>query len=269
MSAALFRATFRSNWVLVVVFTVLSTAYLVMILSMFNPENLEAIAASIEAAPPALAAAVGMDVIPTTLTDFAANYFYRFLVQLFLLVHVIILPLRLMVRHVDRGSMGYLLSTPNSRAGIAGTQAAYMVASLAVMAAVLTAAALAFARATSLGAMDVAAFLSLNLATFLLSVAMASITFFCSCLWNETRWAAGVSTAVLVTFFVLSLIGRYGHDQGLYGVASRFSIFRLLRARAIVGGDVNMLVNDELLVLIAALGIGGGIAVFRRRDLPL
>jgi ABC-2 type transport system permease protein len=267
MSGALLRETARENRVILAVFTVVSTGYLMLIMSMFDPDNLEALKASIETAPPALAAAVGMNVIPTTLTDFAANYFYGFLVQLFLVVHVILLPLRLVVRHVDRGSMAYLLSTPTGRVGVAGTQAFYMVASLAVLALVLTGGALAFSAAKSPGAMDVPAFVSLNLTTFLLSVAMASITFFFSCVFDEMRNAAGAATAVLVTFFVLSLVSRYGHGEGVYGTLDRLSIFHLLPARAIVMGEANVWLNNGLLLAIAGLGIGGGMAAFRGRDL--
>ncbi|MCG6920782.1 MAG: ABC transporter permease [Acidobacteria bacterium] len=269
MNLALFRASLRSNWVLLLVFTVISTAYLVMILSMFDEEHLKQIKGAIEMAPPALSAAVGMDVIPTTLTDFAANYFYGFLVQLFLIVHVLILPARLVVRHVDRGSMSYLLSTPNSRTTIAWTQAVYMAASLAVMAVVMTTTALAFSESQFPGVMDVPAFLSLNLATFLVSLAMAAVSFFFSCIWSETKHAVGCSTAVLVSFFVLTLVGRYGHHEGFYGVAGKVSIFQLLPARAIVSGETNMLVNDGILIVLIAVFVVGGVYAFSRRDLPL
>ena len=269
MSIALFRATLKSNWILLLVFIAITLGYLIMILSMFDPENLKAIESAIEMAPPGLAAAVGMDKIPVNVTDFAANYFYGFLVQLFLIVHMILLPLRLVVKHVDNGSMSYLLSTPNSRGRIAATQACYLVVSLAVLALAVTSIAIGFAQSVFPGELDIQAFISLNFTTYLLSLAMGSITFLFSCIWNETRYAAASSSAVLIMFFVLSLVGRYGHSEGFYGIAERFSIFQLLQARAIVEGEIDMVLNNGLLLLITAVGLIGGIWIFKKKDLPL
>jgi ABC-2 type transport system permease protein len=243
--------------------------YLLLILGMYNEGNMQYIAASVQALPPGLSAAVGMDTVPTTLTDFAADYFYRFLVQLFLTLHVTIVPIRLVVSHVDSGAMAYLLSTPNSRASVVGTQAVYLVASLAVMAFVLTCVGVGFAAAVQPGLLDVGAFVRLNFSVFLLSLAMAAITFFCSCAFNESKPAVAVSVAVLVGFFVVAVIARIGHGQGLYGVIDHLSIYHLLKAREIVSGQANTWLNNGLLAAIAGAGIGGGTIVFSRKDLPL
>lgn len=269
MNIPFFLSTIKTNWKLLVIFTVITLAYLIMILGMYDPENLKQIAAAIEMAPPALAAAVGMDVIPTTLTDFIANYFYRFLIQLFLIVHVIILPIRLVAKYVDSGSMSYLLSTPNSRIKIATTQMIYLTLSLFVMAIVITGIALLFCQSRFPGDLDVPAFLSLNFATFLVSLAMGAVVFFFSCLMNEVKSAAAWGTGILVVFFVLSLVGKYGHSEGFYGVLERFSIFHLLRARAIVQGEVNMVANNTILLAIILIFFGGSVLVFKKKDLPL
>lgn len=269
MSVALLRATIRANWWILAIFTVVSLMYLLLILGMYDQENMQYIESSIESLPPGLSAAVGMDTVPTSLTDFAATYFYRFLVQLFLTVHVAIVPIRLIVSHVDRGAMSYLLSTPNSRKAVVGTQAVYLVASLAVMAVVLTTVGIAFAAAVHPGDLDIAAFAKLNLAVFLLSVAMGAITFFFSCAFDEARSAIVASTAVLVGFFVISVIARIGHGHGAYGIIDHFSIYYLVKARAIVSGEAGLLFGNGVLALIGAAGIGGGLLVFSRRDLPL
>jgi TRAP-type mannitol/chloroaromatic compound transport system permease large subunit len=98
---------------------------------------------------------------------------------------------------------------------------------------------------------------------------MAAVSFFFSCIWSETKHAVGCSTAVLVSFFVLTLVGRYGHHEGFYGVAGKVSIFQLLPARAIVSGETNMLVNDGILIVLIAVFVVGGVYAFSRRDLPL
>ena len=162
MSLPLFKYTLKSNWSILAIFTVLMVGYLVLILSMYDEGIVQTLEAMVEVYPPGMLAAVGMDKIPTDLTHFAASYFYDFLVQLLLLVHVIILPIRLVVKHVDDGSMSYLLSTPNSRVKIVVTQAIYMVLSLGIMMVVVTAIAVLFSQSVSPGKLDIRAFLSLS-----------------------------------------------------------------------------------------------------------
>jgi len=268
MNFPLFKFTLKSNWVILVIFTVIMVGYLVLILSMYDEKIIQSIRVMIEMYPPGMMAAVGMDKIPTNLIDFAANYYYDFLVQMFLLVHVIILPIRLVVKYVDNGSMSYLLSTPNSRVEIVVTQAVYLILSLGVMMAAVTAIAVLFSQSFSPGTLDIPAFLSLNLATYLTALAMASIVFFFSCFWNSTIYAAGSGSAVLVLFFIFSMIGRFGHNEGVYGIISKVSIFQFLQARAIINGEVNMWINSAILLLITAGSTGAGITVFRRKDLP-
>jgi len=182
---------------------------------------------------------------------------------------VAILPIRLVVSYVDRGAMSSLLSTPNSRTKVVGTQAAYLVANLAVMAVVLTSVAVAFCAAVHPGLLDLEAFVKLNFAVFLLSVALGAITFFFSCVFNEARTAIGVSAAILVGFFVVSVIARIGHGEGVYGIIGHFSIYHLLKSREIINGQANLWLNNGLLALISAAGIGGGLYILSRKDLPL
>lgn len=269
MNIALFRSTLKSNWILILIFSVISLLYLILIISVYNPENLKNLEAALKMIPAEISATVGMDAIPTSLTDFIAAYFYDFLIQLFLIIHVIILSVRLVVRYVDRGSMSYLLSTPNSRLKIIITKVVYMSASLAVMIIIMTVLAIIYSASSHPGALNIPAFLSLNFTTYLVALAMASISFFFSCLWNNVKYAAGSSTAILAAFFVFTLIGKYGHHKGIYTIVESFSIFQLLQSREIVAGDINMVLNNGLLILIIAIFIGGGLLVFKKKDLPL
>lgn len=269
MNFPLFWSSIKANWNLLLIFTLIMLAYLMMILSMYTPDFLSTLAAAIDMVTTDIAATVGMNKIPTSLIDFVAVYFYGFLTHLFLLVHTILLPLRLMVKYVDRGSMSYLLSTPNSRLEIAVTQVVYMAASLLVMMLVLTCLPLAYTASSHPGAMDIPAFICLNFTTYLVGLAMASITFFFSCFWNNMKYAAFSSSALLGLFFIFTLLGKYGHSKGVYGIVEIFSIFQLHRAREIVMGETNMFINNGLLLLIIAIFIGSGILVFKKKDLPL
>lgn len=269
MNFPLFKLTAKNNWILWLIFTVLTMGYLMLIVMIYNPETMQQIEAAINMVPEGLAAAVGMDSIPVDITDFIANYFYGFLVQLFLLVHVIILPIRLVVSEVDNGSMAYLLSTKVSRRVVISTKAIYMVLSLFAMVAVMTLVATIASVSMFPGDLDILAFMSLNFTTFLVALAMASIVFFFSSIMNQSMHAIVAGAGILVLFFVLSLVARYGHSEGFYAVLGNLSIFRFLQARAIISGEINMWINNSILVLIVVGFLVAGIYRFSKRDLPL
>lgn len=265
MSRALFKTTIKNNWILWLIFTLVSLGYLLMIVSMYSDDFVDYIGNALKAVPEGLASAVGMDTIPMNVTDFVANYYYGFLTHLFLTAHVILLGLRLVVKEVDNGSMAYLLSTPSSRFSVIVTKYLYMVLSLLAMIAIMTLLAIAAAGTP----LDVWRFVQLNFTTWLVAVAMASIVFLFSSVMNNTSMAAASGGGILILFFIFTLIDSYGHSEGFYGVIGNFSIFSLLRAREIVSGEVNLWINNFLLLFIALGSAGTGMLIFIKRDLPL
>ena len=137
MNRTLFAKELRSNlFVFGIVYAVL-VMYIAVVVSMFDPElgkSLDMMMASM----PELFAAFGMATQATTLTDFMLNYLYGFLLTMFSFVLIVIMANKLMVRYLDRGTMSYLLATPNSRTRIATTLAGAMVALLALLAMLVT-----------------------------------------------------------------------------------------------------------------------------------
>lgn len=83
------------------------------------------------------------------------------------------------------------------------------------------------------------------------------------------KHAAASSVAVMCSFIVFSAIGNVGRHHGVYTIVESFSVFQLLKARDIVAGRIGMAVNNGILLFIIAVFIGGGISVFRNKDLPL
>lgn len=269
MNLALFRSALKSNWLLILIFSIVSLLYLILFVSIYDPEILETMEVALGMIPAEITATVGMDTIPVSLTDFLAAYFYNFILYLFLVIHTIILPVRLIVRYVDRGSMSYLLSTPNSRLKISITMVVYIASSLAVMILIMTVITIIYSALVQPNALDIPAFLSLNFTTYLVALAMASISFFFSCLCNNMKYATGFNTAIIAGFFIFELIGKFGQHAGIYTVVESVSIFQLLRSREIVAGIINMALNNGILILIIAVVMSGALLVFKNKDLPL
>jgi len=118
VSFSLFKATIKSNWVVFLIFFAVLLMYMVIMLGMYDPETMDAMNLYVEALPQGMMEAFGYDIPVTNLITFMAVYFYGFLVIMFPLIYCIILANRLVAVLVDRGSMAYLLATPNTRAKI-------------------------------------------------------------------------------------------------------------------------------------------------------
>ena len=71
---------------------------------------------------PELFAAFGMTNAGATMLDFVANYLYGFILIAIPMLCLVLIAVRLVARYVDRGSMAYLLATPNTRGTIVTTQ---------------------------------------------------------------------------------------------------------------------------------------------------
>ncbi len=269
MIFSLFRYTFRTNWPLVIIFSLIISAYVMLTVSMYDMEIINNIQTVIKMYPPELMASIGMDKIPASLTDFVASYIYDFLTPLVLAIYATILPLRLIVRFVDRGSMAFLLSTPHSRLQIALTQVIYMILSLFLIFLIITVSGIAFGAYNKPGDLDIVSFISLNFTAFLLSMALSSITFFFSCHFNTMQNALIASASLLSAFFVLFLAGKFGHHRGVYHLLELVTVFYLLPSREIVNGDVNLLLNNAILIVLSITLITGGLYRFNKKDLPL
>ena len=112
----------RANYKILLLFLAVLTLYVSMVTAMYDPKLGEALAAMMETMPE-IFSLVGMQNPGTTLGEFLVNYLYGFLLVVLPLVFIVLMANRLMARYVDRGSMAYLLATPNKRRRIAMTQA--------------------------------------------------------------------------------------------------------------------------------------------------
>ena len=99
-----------------------------------NPDSAEALNTMLELLPEGMVKALGFQNMGTDLTGYLSNYLYGFIFLTFPMIYCAIMANRLIAKHVDSGSMAYLLTTPHSRVRIATTQAIYLAASvLAIM----------------------------------------------------------------------------------------------------------------------------------------
>lgn len=266
MSYPLLKATVKANWIITLIFVVLLCMYMGSIISLYNPNSTQAMEETLKLLPEGLAKVMGIGSMPTDLVGFLGNYFYGMLVFMIPLIYVSIMGNRLITKHVDNGSMAYLLSTPNNRVKIAFTQGLYFLASITVLFIFLTGVTIGICQSLYPNMLDIPAFVILNTCALLLTCAISSICYFFSCLFSEVKYSLAFGAGVPVMFFMLNMIG--GVKEELDWLAS-LSLYRLFRATEIISGTSDVLRICLIFILITLGLYTAGIYVFKKKNLPL
>ena len=116
------------------------------------------------------------------LTGYLAGYLYGFIYTLFPAVFLIFLSNRLVTKHVDNGSMVYLLNTPNSRKKIIITQALSTIIFLVSIYIVNVLVGIVLSQIMFDDLLNINDYLLLNLVTVSTLICISSINFLFSCI---------------------------------------------------------------------------------------
>lgn len=266
MNMTLFKANIKSNWGVGLIIISVMFMYFSILGSMFDPDSLESLIAMMEAMPRELIAAMGFDNFGTTLTTYMGNAYYNFIAILFPMIFVIVVGNRLVAKHVDSGSMAYLLSTPNSRLKIVKTQAVFFIFSLNIIFLLLTIVGLLTSQIMFPGELDVPKFILLNLVTLFTFYAISGITFLASCTFDDTKYSLGFGAGIPIGFFVINMLANAGDKMDWLRL---FTIFTLHNPDKIIEGSSFTVVAIIALLSIAAASYIAGIVIFNRRNLSL
>jgi len=266
MSWVLFKYSTRSSFLISIIFFAVMLFYMAIIIAMYDPENLQAMSKIIQLLPEELAQAMGYGLAVTDMTSFMASHYYGFLIILFPLIYCIIIGNRLVAKHIDRGSMAYILSTPHTRVKIVTTQAVYLVVSTTLLIALIGALGLVVSQVMFPGDLDISTYLSLNLGAILLLLAISATCFFFSCLFNDTKYSLLFGGGIPVVFFVISTLADVSGSYDWFKFLTLFTLFDPIEIISV--GHVGLL-NGLILAVIAITLYGSGIYIFNRKDLHL
>jgi ABC-2 type transport system permease protein len=265
MSGALFKRECRGNWKLLVIFMAVLSLYGSMIIAMFDPKLGESLNLMMESMPE-IFALVGMNNPGSTLLEFIINYLYGFLAVVFPLIFTIVLSNGLVARYVDRGSLAYLLATPNTRRKIVLTQAAALLLGTAVLVGYLTGLCVGAGAMLFPGKLDVPGFLLVNAGLLGLQVFFAGLCFCFSCLFNDSKHALGWGAGLSIAFVLLQMLSQVGEKLEALKYATPLTLFD---PSALIAGEVWALWGMGALFAAGLLLFGVGMAAFCRRDLPV
>ncbi|MBY0754178.1 ABC transporter permease [Clostridium sardiniense] len=264
ISLTLFKRDIKSNYKIILLFFAILTLYSVSVVYMYDPTTTSAFEEMAKSMPE-LMKAFGMASVGANLTEYIANYLYGLIILMFPIICIIILGNKLIASYVDRGSMAYLLATPNKRVKIALTQAVFMWLASAVL--LIYASGLIIFSCNILhgGALDVKTFILMNVVLYFLHVAVSGICFFASCISNDTKLYFTIGAGVPVLFYLLQALANMG---GKLENLKYFTLFTFFNTGDIIAGE--KIVTPILVLLSVAIVLyGAGIYIFSKRDLSL
>lgn len=266
MNKTLFLKNIKFNWGIFAFVAGMLLIYVITSVTMFDPNSAETMRLMLEMLPEGMMKAFGFDSLGTDLTSYLGGYLYGFIFLVFPLIYTVILSNKLVAKHVESGSMAYLLNTPNSRVRIILTQAIYLIASTLVLMVVEVIVLIFMAQAMFPGYLDIGNFLALNLVTFLVLVVVGGISFLFSCIFNDTRNAIAFGAGVPIIFFVLKMVSEISEKVAFLRY---FTIYSLVVPDKIMTDGSYTTIVSVILVGAAAILYGGAIYIFHKRSLAI
>ena len=265
MNFPLFKLTLKKNWVLFLIFLGVLTMYTTIMASMYDPDDMAGLMSMFELLPPEIMNALGFAGVFTDVTGFLASWLYGLLMIAFPMVYSIILSNNLIAKMVDSGSMACLLSMPVSRTKIAVTRGIYALCSVAVLQMLIFAIGTITCELLFSDSLQVGAFFRLNVTAMLVNMTVMSITYFFSCLFNDTKYSVGFGAGIPITFLLLNMLGGASSDAE---ILKKLSIFGWYDPVKLVNGASSLGVNLIYLTITLLLFIAG-VIIFNRKRLPI
>ena len=266
MSKVLFKVNIKSNWPIFVFITCILLLYTTVSISMFDPVNAETMQDMLGVMPEGMVKAFGFDGLGTELTSYLGNYLYGFIFLMFPMIYTVLISNKLIARHVDSGSMTYLLTTPHSRIVIARTQAIFLTTSILLILLINVIVGIAMSELKFSGMLQIGPYLALNVITFLCILVISSIGFFFSCLFNDTKNSLAFGTAVPVIFVVLKMVS--GISEKLDSL-KYFTVYSLVDVDKILAGGNYPVIVSILLFIVAIIIYTISIKMFDKRSLNI
>jgi len=263
-SLTLFKREMKANNKLLIIFIYILTLYILSVVYMFNPDSSNAFDIIIKSMP-GLMKAFGFVASGNTLIGYIATDLYGMILLMFPVIFYIILANKLLAGYVDRGSMAYLLATPNKRVKIALTQALSLWVSIGILITYATVAIIISSALIHPGKLDISKLILMNVVIYFLHVAISGICFLASCISDDTKRSFTIGAGVPMAFFLIQMLANMG---GKLENLKYFTIFTLFNTNDIVAGK-SVVFPVIILVVVAIVLYGIGIYIFSKRDIPV
>lgn len=261
----LYKRGLQQSWKMLLIFAGILTMYFAIIISMFDPKLGSALEEFAQAMPE-LMAMFGMVLTETTMLGFMSAYLYGFIMLVVPMVYSILCANELIARHVDKGSMTYMLSAPVKRTAVAFTQMKVIATGIFTLVVYATVLGIIISQASFPGELEIGKFILLNAGVLCLHLFIAGICFLCSCVFNEPKRSIGFGAGIPALAFALQMIANNGGTAENAKYTTFFTLFNPEKLvsfqRWAIGGIITLFIGAILLFVAA-------ITVFSKKDLHI
>lgn len=265
INSTLFKKEMKKNLKILIIFLALITLYATVIVAMFDPE-LSATLDAMAAAMPEVFAAVGMNVSGDSLIEFIGSYLYGFILLVIPVIFILMLSNKLVARYVDKGSMAYLLATPNKRLTIVTTQLFVLVLNVLIVVLYTTFVIALSSYFSFPGELNLKLLIYLNIGLFCLLLFLGSICFLSSCLFNESKNAIGDSGGIVIFFILIQMLSQVGDK---FDFLKYFTPLTLFNVEGILLLKNQAFINISFLFIASIILYTLSIKIFTKKDLPI
>lgn len=255
----------KGIWKMLLIFAAILTMYFTIIISMFDPALGSALNEFAEAMPE-LMATVGMDPSSTTMISFMSAYLYGFIMLIFPMIFSIICANSLVARHVEKGSMTYLLAAPVKRRSVAFTQSMVLCTGIVFLSAFATVLGIVACEVSFPDELDIKGFVLLNVGALCLQLFIGAICFLASCVFSDTKLSIAFGAGIPALGFIIQMLANAGDE--LEGIKYA-TFFTLYNPEAVAAGETEALLGIAVLFVGALVLFFVAIAVFARKDLHI
>lgn len=264
---SLLKFDIKQNWGIFSIILGILLLYLLIFINMFDPNGLEKLQAIANLKmPPELLKAFGYEIeTNASLISLVASFFYKMIVYFILIIYVIIVGNRLVVDHVNKGSMSYLLSSPHTRKSIVLTQSLFFLISIAIMIITLILSGIIAAETWFPGYLNIKAFITLNLGIFLVFSIFSGISFLASCIFNESKNALSLGAGLPLAFILINILGNSSESLDFLHY---FTVISFINTDNIIAGT-DILLPFSIMTLLAFGLYSSGIWLFYKRNLSI
>lgn len=265
ISKPLFSREVKANYKILLLVLAIITMYGSIIIAMFDPELGSSLKILAEGMPE-LFSAFGMSSFSSVLVEFLADMVYGLIFVIIPLILIIILTSRLMSRYIDRGSMAYLLATPNSRGKIVRTQAFVMVLANVAMVIFTILMCIVVSAILFPGELEIGKFLMLNVGLFCLLMFLSGVCFCSSCIFNEARLANGVGIGVTIAFLLIKMLAQTNEKSDWLKYLTPTTLFD---TNGLLAFETGAILKSLILLVVGVILYVIAIRIFCKKDLSL
>ena len=265
MNSTLYRQGMKGSWKLLLIFGAVLAMYFIVIITMFDP-SLGSALDELNKAMPELMSIVGMNNSDSSLVGFIASYLYGFLMLVFPMVFSILTANRLVARHVERGSMAYLVVSPVSRVKVILTQLAVLVSGIIILVIYAFIIGVVSSEILFPGELDIISYLYINLGVLTLQLFIGGVCFLASTIFNETKYSIALGAGITALGFIIQMLANAGQQLENAKYATFFTLFN---PQKIIAGDGSAMVSMIILFIGAIILYVCAINVFSKKDIPV